>query len=187
MPLYSIIPLGIGAVMLWAVIMIFGLLQFTNCPAWGFVQSTPNSDVRIIGALKEKVYLQAGDGTIHCNAQNQWQNCVMSTFVLSHKDAPVWLHPYFSSVPEHASVTQLTRMGDVSGNSYYALLDNNQIWACQTDFFSELKHILTSRAVLWLILPAGIGLWCAAVVLKIFAEEASPTWWDFGGRGTKVK
>lgn len=82
---------------------------------------------------------------------------------------------------------QLTRMGDVSGNSYYALLDNNQIWVCRTDFFSELEHILTSRAVLWLILPAGIGIWCAAIVLKIFAEEASPTWWDFGGRGTRVK
>ena len=173
--------------MLWAVIMIFGLLQFTNCPSWDFVQPAPNGDARIIGATGEKVYLQTGNGPIYCNMQNQWQECAISTFVLSHKDAPAWLHSYFKSIPQQTFVVQLTRVGDITGNSYYALLDNNQIWVCRTNFFSELEYILSSRTVLWLILPAGIGIWCAAVFLKIFAEEASPTWWDFWGRGTRVK
>jgi hypothetical protein len=107
--------------------------------------------------------------------------------VLSHKDAPAWLNPYFTPISEQSSAIQLARVEEVTKASYYALLENRQIWVCQTDFFSELEHILFSRAVLWLIPPAGIGLWCAVIFMKIFIEEGKPTWWDFWGRGTRVK
>ncbi len=188
LPLFSIIPAGFGALMLWAFFAIFDLLGYTNCPTWKFLQSAPRNDLRIIGTLKKDVYLQAPDGTIYCNAQNQWKVCRVSTFGLSRKDAPDWLSARFTPVPEKATVKQLTRAGNyATGNTYFVLLEDNQIWSCPDDFNAKIKQIASSGAVIWLIIPAGIGLWCCVAFMQIFIKYGSPTIWDFFGRGTKVK
>ena len=173
--------------MLSTVLVIFSLLRFTNCPSWVFFQSAPSKDVRIIGTLNGKVYLQASNGPIYCNTQNQWQECAMSTFALSHKDAPIWLNSYFTAIPEQASVVQLTRVEEISRISYYTLLENNQIWVCLTDFISEVKNIVYSGAIIWLMVPTGIGLWCAATFMKLLIKGSTPTIRDFFGRVMDIK
>jgi hypothetical protein len=188
MPWYSIIPAGLGVFMLWAVLTVFNLLGFTNCTEWKFIGSVPREDVRIIGALKNIAYLQTQDGKIYCNTQNGWKECTVPTFVLTHKDAPAWFNPWFKAIPAEAKAVQLTIAGDYySGQDYFALLNDGQIWSCSKNFKLETERIVQSGAVIWLIIPAAIGLGCAAWFMQIFIQNGSPTQWDFWGRGTKIK
>jgi hypothetical protein len=188
MPWYSIIPVGLGLLMLWAFITIFSLFGYINCTNWDFFLPAPSNDVRIIGALKNTIYVQSQDGTIYCNAQNGWKKCGISTFVVSHKDAPRWLNSYFKFIPEDVAVIQIARAGnDYLGYSNVALLENRHIWSCPYSFKSEVDQLMSSGAVIWLVIPAVIGFGCMLWFLKIFAESGSPTYWDFWGRGTRVK
>ena len=187
MPPYSILPAGLGVLMFWVLITVFNLFGFTKCTAWNLIQSAPRDDVRIIGALKNSIYVQTQDGAIYCNAQNGWNKCNISTFVFSHKDAPQWFKS-FKFIPEDAAVVQIARTGnDFSGYSNVVLLENKHIWVCPYSLKSEIEQLVSSGAVIWLVIPAAIGLGCLLWFLMIFAESGSPTFWDFLGRGTKVK
>jgi len=102
--------------------------------------------MRIIGTLRNSIHLQAQDGKTYCNAQNQWKECIDSTFRFSRKDAPAWLISRFTPVPdEEAAVMQLTLAGNyATGNTYFALFENNRIWSCVQDFNVEIEEIVSS-------------------------------------------
>ena len=82
---------------------------------------------------------------------------------------------------------QLIRGGNYSVISYHSLLENGQIYACSTDFNSEIEKVLFSVSALWLALPAAAGVWSAAAFINLFIRQGTPTLWDFWGRGTKIK
>jgi hypothetical protein len=145
-------------------------------------------EVQVIGALKNDIYAQTQDGTFYCNTQNGWNKCKVSTFVFSHQDAPLWFNSYFKFIPEEAEAAQITRAGnDYSGYSNVVLLENRHIWVCPYSLKAEFEQLVSSGAVIWLGIPAVIGLGCVMWFFMIFAEFGSPTVWDFSGRGTKVK
>ena len=187
MPWHSLVPAGLGALMVWVSITAFDLFGYTQCTGWKFIQSAPAEDVRIVGALEDSLYVQTADGTLYCSEQNGWSECNISTFVFSHKDAPHWFHS-FDLIPEDAPVVQMTRAGnDYSGYRNVVLLDNNHIWACPYSLKSEMDQLISSGKVIWIVLPAALGFACLLWFLMIFAEFGSPTLWDFWGRGTKIK
>ncbi len=172
--------------MLLAFLTIFNILGFTNCTEWKFLQSAPQKDMRVIGTFKNIVYLKAQDGEAYCNKQNRWEKCIADTWLVSHHDAPTWFNPWFNTVPAKAKAVQLTLAGDFYlGQTYFALLDDGQIWSCPKNFKSETEHIVQSGAVIWLIIPIAIGVWCFWWFLDIAIKHGSPTLWDFWGRGTE--
>jgi len=188
MPWYSIIPAGVGILMLLTFLAALNILGFTNCTEWKFLQSAPMKDMRVIGAFKNIVYLQAQDGSTYCNKHNGWERCVADTWLVSHQDVPAWFNPWFNTIPVEAGAVQLTLAGDFYlGQTHFALLDDGQIWSCPSNFKLETEHIIQSGAVIGLIIPIVIGAGCFLWFLNIFAEYGSPTLWGFRGRGTKIK
>ncbi len=188
MPWYSIIPVGLGVLMIWAFLTILNILGFTNCTDWKSLQSAPMKDMRVTGFFKNVVYLQAQDGTTYCNEQNRWQACDTDTWFLSHKDAPTWFNPWFGELPTEAKAVQLTLAGSpYFEHSYIALLEDDQIWSCPKHTREEVEGIMQTGAVIWLILPVAVGIACAAWFMRIFIQHGSPTLWDFWGRGTRIK
>jgi hypothetical protein len=188
MPVYSFIPTGLGILMLWVLITVFNLLGYSQCAGWKSIQPAPMGEVRVIGASKNDIYVQTPDGTLYCSTQNSWKKCKISTFVFSHKDAPLWFSAAFKFIPEAAAAAQITRAGnDYQGYSNVVLLENRHIWVCPYSLQAEIDELVSSGTVIWLVLPAVIGVGCVVWFFMIFAKFGSPTVWDFSGRGTKVK
>jgi hypothetical protein len=187
MPWHSLVPAVLGVLMFWVFITVLNLFGYTQCVGWKFIQSAPAEDARIIGALENNIYTQTRDGTVYCGTQNGWSECTISTFVVSHKNAPQWFNS-FDFIPEDAAVVQMTRAGnDFAGYSNIVLLENKHIWACPYSLRSEMDQLVASGRVIWIVIPVVLGFGCLLWFLMIFAQSGLPTFWDFWGRGTKIK
>lgn len=188
LPFYSIIPIGLGIGSIFALIGIFSLLRFMNCPTWELFKSAPIENAVIIGAWDEQVYLQSSGSPIYCNEKDQWAACSPPVYFLSQTNAPLWFTDSFFNSPENSKVKQLSRMEIFPTTiKYYLLSENGKIWSCTTTFSAEINRSLSSWTAIWLIIPTAIGIWCMVWFMNIFIKTGDPTLWDFFGHGEKIK
>jgi len=188
MPLYSVIPVGLGVASLWAITILFGAFRFTHCPAWQVLSSTPANTARITGYHKNVVYLQMQDGTLYCNSQGGWQKCSPPFYAWKQDDAPDWLIKYFEVIPDNKGlIKQETRFTILEEVHYYALLDGGQILQCPTTWIEDIRDVLYSREILGLLALVGIILFSGGWFFKIFIEEGAPVLSDWSGNIKRIK
>ena len=189
LPLSSLIPASIAILMLCGFFTIFDALRFTQCSSWTELQLPPKKVITLLGTFQNRLYVETIDKSVYCLVQNRWAKCILSPYSLNPDNAPPWLINYFKTTFQKSTVLQLIR-GDnfsVVAYSYYTLGENGQIFSCSTNFNSEVVKILFSGSVMWLIIPIVIGVWSVMTFINISIKEGSPTFWDFWGRGTKIK
>ena len=187
-PFYSLIPVGLGVAAFWAFIVLIGAFRFMNCPDWTLLSPAPVNATGITGYYKNVVYLQLQDGTLSCNAQNGWQKCPPPPIAWEHEDAPDWVITHFEVIPNNNSlIKQETRFVPLVEIRYYALLDNGQVLQCSTTWTAEVRNILYSREILWLLLLVGIIIFSGGWFLKIVIEEGAPVLSDWFGNIKRIK
>jgi hypothetical protein len=187
MPLVSLLPAGLGILAFYAFFSIFNLLRFAHCPSWTFFQSPPVVEFRIAGAFGDQVYLRSADGATYCDREGRWEKCSLPSYLPSQKEAPGWFVSRLFTIPENAPVQQLIRTGGYSQVTYYALLEDGQVWACPVDLETEINNMARSASALFLLLPLGLGIFSVIWFFGIFTREGEPMLWDVFGRGWRVK
>lgn len=187
-PFYSLIPVGLGVAALWVLVTLLGAFRFMNCPDWTLLSPAPVNAARITGYYKNVVYLQMQDGTPYCNSQNGWQKCPSPPITWEQKDAPDWVIKYFEIIPgNNSSVKQETRFTLLGEIRYYTLLDSGQVLYCSSTWTAEVKGILYSREIVWLLLLVGMMTFTGGWFLKIVIEEGAPVLSDWFGNIKRIK
>jgi hypothetical protein len=187
LPLSSLIPASIAILALWVFFTIFNALRFTQCSSWAELQPPPKQVTTLLGTFQNRLYVKTIDKSVYCSNQNQWAECLLSPYSLNPDKAPRWLINYFETVFQKSTVLQLIRGGNFSTVAYYTLGENGQIFACFTDFNWEVEKIFLSGSFMWLLIPFVLGVWSVMTFINIYINEGSPTFWDFWGKGTKIK
>ena len=187
-PLYAVIPFGLGVAAFWVLVVLFSVFRFANCPEWVSLSSTPVNTTRIAGYYKDVVYLQMQDETLYCNSQNGWQKCPSPIYIWDQEEAPAWLMEHFKIIPDSSVlIRQETRFTTLDEVRYYALLDNGQLLQCPTSLKAEIQKIIDSGEILWLGVIVGLIIFFGGWFLKILIEEGTPVLWDWFGRGKIIK
>ena len=187
-PLYAVIPFGLGVAAFWVLVVLFSVFRFANCPEWVSLSSTPVNTTRIAGYYKDVVYLQMQDETLFCNSQNGWRKCPPPIYEWDQEEAPAWLLEHFKLIPDSSVlIRQETRFTTLDEVRYYALLDNGQLLQCPTSLKAEIQKIIDSGEILWLGVIVGLIIFFGGWFLKILIEEGTPVLWDWFGRGKVIK
>jgi len=187
LPLFSIVPISIGVLMLLAFFAIFNVLRFLQCSSWVLLQKPPENPAALLGTLNNRLFIETEDKSIYCYKQDQWSKCVLPPYKLRSDLAPSWLNPEFETKFDNRSVLQVIRTGNFSHTTYYSLLTDRQVFLCSTNFNAELENIFRSGLFLWLLVPAIAIIWSVVSLINIFIKYGQPTLWDFWGRGTRIK
>ncbi len=185
LPFYSIVPFVVMISMGWACLEIFDALRYTHCNSWISLGALPQEGTHLFFSDTENLYVETGDGAVYCRRQNQWTPCQSPLQVSQPEVAPAWIKSRLQVMPGVKGAIDLQRVKHplASEIEYYALLENGQVWTCPTQFSNEVERIIHLPAALWLLLPAGLGLWSAVFLFQMFVGKGQPVEWDFFGRG----
>jgi len=187
-PLYSLLPFGLGVATLMGLFNLFDAFRFFNCPTWERVGASPANTSRIGGYYKSVVYLQMQDGTLECNSKNGWQPCPPPIYAWDQEDAPNWLVEHFEIIPDNNGlIKQEIRFTTLHEVRYYVLLDNGLLLQCSTTLKAEIQKILYSKEIVGLLLLVGIIVFSSGWFLKIFIEEGAPVLSDWSGNIKRIK
>jgi hypothetical protein len=187
LPLVALLPVILGILMTSMFFTMADWLGFTHCSAWFPLSDPPEKVDRFIDVFGENVYLQTNEEGIYCFQQSQWKKCMLPPYRAKLHTAPNWLVSNFISLPSQDGITQLIRANKFLDSTYYALSESGKVWACSTDFETQFAGMYHSGAIMLLVVPFGLACWSAGSFLNIFARYANPVYWDFLGRGTRIK
>jgi hypothetical protein len=187
LPFFSIVPIGIGTIMLWGFLTIFNGLRFIQCSAWVALRPPPENIVTLLGAPLDRLHIQTENKSIYCLDQGQWSKCLLSPYETEPDSAPTWLIGRLESIPQNDGILQVIRAGSLSNVTYYSLLADGRIFACSTNFTAEVENMFRSGSFVWLLIPTLAMLWSAVSFFDIFIKYGQPTLWDFWGRGERIK
>lgn len=187
LPLFSIVPMGIGMLMLVGFLAIFNALRFIQCSPWASLQKPPGDADALLGTPLKRLYVRTTNNAIYCLAKEQWSKCTLPPYALQPDEAPAWLAGRLEANFQTGPVLQVIRAGSISDVTYYALLADRRLLACSTNFTIEVENTFQSSLFVWLLIPTGGILWCSAWFINIVIKYGQPTYWDFSGRGRRVK
>jgi len=173
--------MAISILMFWVSMEVFDALRYRQCTDWHPLPPT-GWVVHLSGVGQDRVYARTLDGSTYCYTDH-WQACQMSSMVSTPVNANDWVR---SQIQDEEPV-ELIRGGSLTEVTYYTLTKDGIVSSCSTDFKTELNSIINSIAIIWLLIPIGIGIWSAIVDIKMFIDHGEPTLWDWFGRGTKIK
>lgn len=186
LPMICYLYAGAAAILLTGSFFIFDWLRYAQCPAWVEWPRPPQKTAALLGDLGLKPYIKSTGNTVYCYDGKAWKECSQSVYAFSPAFAPAWLTPRLV-LPGNQGIQQLLRVGQWQNVTYVALSAGGLIWACPTTFDAEVVQMARSGMVLWVFLPLLGGLFFAWLFVSLASREASPTLWDWSGRGTKVK
>ena len=187
MHLYSLIPALLVLVMAWASHWLFDLLRFGHCQDWSALPPAPGSFSQVAGVLPNRLYLQAAGEQGCCLDAGHWSACELPSDLSAPVEAPLVWAGSWASLPDGPGLVDLARGGSWVQVRYIARVENGSLWSCQTNLNAELEAMLASGQIVWLAIPPGLGGLGAWAFFSIVASEGQPTFWDFFGRGRRVK
>lgn len=173
--------------MLYAFIIILNALRFIQCPSWIAIQTPPEKAGILLGTLRNRLYIKTTTNTIYCLGQNQWTPCNLPPYDLQPDNAPSWVIRFLEAGFQNNSVLQAIRSDSFVNTNYYSLLPNGHVFVCPTSFSAETENIIRSGSLVWLIIPSVGIIWSIISFLNIFIKYGQPTFWDFWGRGERIK
>jgi hypothetical protein len=166
---------------------LFNGFRFMQCSSWELLSSTPNNTSEVLGAVKNTPYIKTNTGQVLCLVDLEWSNCITPSFGFQSTTAPFWTMKSLSQNFVEANIKQIIRSDGYLQTDYYSLLSNGNIFSCSTSLENEINKIFSSSKLFWLLIPMiGFGLSISAF-FKSFAQEGDPSYWDFWGRGLKIK
>jgi hypothetical protein len=186
LPLYSLVPALLVFLVFAAGFWIFDFLRYITCEPWEQLPAAPERVVKLIGTVKERLYVKTLNQEIYCYETNVWENCKLPTEIIWSENKSGNARHFFRINDKPVELVYLTRQGNFGKNHYLALMKNGDIWMCSMNLETELAHILSSGAFLWLLIPIMAGICSVIAFLKIFADEAQIVFWDFFGCGKRL-
>jgi len=186
LPLYSIVPVITGILMLWGGLTIFNALRFLDCSSWALLPAPPQKVIHLQGVLHDEFYVKTESDKTYCFQLGQWKSCRLPPYELHSEQAPTWIMGRLSSDFHNASASQVMRVGNFSKVVYYLLLDDGQLLTCETSLRLELENMLRSGLFFWLVVPLVVLIGSIIAFGNIFIKHAHPTLWDWWGRGKKI-
>ena len=187
LPLFSIVPVGTGILMLFSFFTILNALRFIQCSTWVLLQKPPEQAVVLLGALHSRLYVEAESESVYCWHQGQWSKCALPPYELQPDLAPAWLIRRLESTFQIGSILQVMRSGSFADVTYYSLLADRRVFACSTNFSSEMENIFRSGSFVWLLIPTMAIIGSVVSFVAIFIKSGQPTLWDFWGKGERIK
>lgn len=187
LPLYTIVPLLVGFAAVWGLFQVLDAVRFTTCTPWFELPAPPEPISALQGAFDDRLYAASGDRATVCLADNHWSACALPPYGVPSAQAPAWLIDLFPGGFFQPGVSAAVRSGAPANLTYHYLLADHRIFTCATDLDAELDGILKSGAWLWLLPPALAAAWSVYTFTRIFVQTGQPTWWDFWGKGRRIK
>ncbi|MBI4926678.1 MAG: hypothetical protein HY835_02855 [Anaerolineae bacterium] len=179
----SLVAVGTATLMLLAGMTLFDALRFWQCSSWSALPPLNVPAGELLGSYNQRLFVLGADQTLYCLKDGAWQRCVKPAFDYAVHPAPDWVRERTTL----AGTRQLVRAGSLLQPVYLALDGNGQVLSCPTTFDSEVRRVARTPEALLLLIPLIIGVVCVGWFFALFIEDGSPTWWDVGGRGTKIK
>lgn len=155
LPLFTVVPISTGVLMLYAFIIILNALRFIQCPSWIAIQTPPKKAGFLLGTLRNRLYIKTTTNTIYCLGQNQWTPCNLPPYDLQPDNAPSWVIRFLEAGFQNNSVLQAIRSGSFVNTNYYSLLPNGHVFVCPTSFSAETENIIRSGS---LGVAKGVGV-----------------------------
>ena len=185
--IYSSLLLLISILMLVLLITLFNGFRFTQCSSWNQLPSAPENTSEILGAVKNTPFLRTNTGQIFCLNDQEWSTCITPAYSFEIDTAPFWSIKMLSQNLKSGHIKQVIRSNGYLKTNYYTLLTNGEIYHCSTSIEDEINQVLSSPQLFVILIPTlGFGL-SLAFFIKSFLREGDPTFWDFWGRGKKIK
>ena len=185
--IYTSLLLLTSILMIVFFIILFNGFRFTQCSSWDLLPSTPEGTSEILGAVKNTPYLKTNTGKVFCLSNQEWSNCISPAYDFEIDSAPFWTMKTITQYVKSGNIKQVIRSNGYLKTNYYMLLMNGDIYNCSTSIKDEINQILSSSQLFVILIPVvGFGL-SLVFFIKFFLREGDPTFWDFWGRGTKIK
>ena len=187
LPLFSIVPISIGVLMVFSFFIILNALRFIQCSSWDLLQKPPENATVLLGTLHNRLYVETENASVYCLQQNQWSKCALPPYKLQPDMAPSWLIGKLETTFQIGGILQVMRSGSFSDVVYYSLLVDRQVFTCSTNFSIEIENIFRSGLFVWLLLPTIAIIWSVVSFAAIFIKHGQPVLWDFWGKGERIK